>query len=92
MTAEVIQLRPKYTMNVDSGDGFLCLVCGKWTIFGEVEWAGRIGEASGHGRESFSFCPACGAEVLSIDEWADVFPQDQGKTTSEIRHRLGVAI
>ena len=89
MSAEVLTFRPKHTMNVDSGDGFLCLVCGRWTIFGEVEWSGRIGEARGHGRIPFGFCPACGAEVLSPSEWAEEYPQDRGKTYQEIRRRLG---
>lgn len=89
MSADVIMFRPKHTVNVSMDDGFLCLVCGRWLWTSEVEWSGRIGEALGHGREQFSFCPACGAEVLTKAEWAEQYPQDQGKTAAEIRKRIG---
>ena len=87
--AEVLKFRPKYTVNVSRDDGFLCLVCGKWVLTNEVEWSGRIGELMGHGRKPFAFCPACGAQVITKEEWAEYYPQDQGKTASEIRRRLG---
>ena len=87
--AEILKFRPKFTVDVSMDDGFLCLVCGRWVITKEVEWSGRIGEAMGHGREQFSFCPSCGAQVITKGEWAEYYPQDQGKTASEIRRRLG---
>ena len=84
-----------HTMNIAKGDGFHCMACGHWTWEPpETEWGdlfvcepkrfnGHI-----HGREPWHFCSNCGAMILTLSEWADAYPQDQGKTTSEIEKRF----
>lgn len=84
-----------YTMNMDSDDGFTCMVCGHWLYESETEWGDlfvcnpshpkRFGHM--HGRERFHFCPQCGAMVLTTEEWAEMYPQDQGKSIQEIARR-----
>lgn len=81
-----------HTMNMDSGNGFTCMACGHWLYESETEWGDmfvcapkRFGHI--HGTEPFRFCPHCGAMVLSVSEWADLHPQDQGLTVGEISRR-----
>lgn len=94
--ADVIPfVKYEHTLNMDSGDGFTCMVCGHWLYESETEWGDlfvcdpshpkRFGHM--HGREAFHFCPQCGAMVLTTKEWADVYPQDQGKSIHEIARR-----
>ena len=89
--AEVIPfVKHAYTMNCDTGDGFTCIACGHWVVYtNETEWGDlyvvrpkRFGHI--HGTEPFRFCPHCGARVLSLQEWAEVFPEDAGKTLHAI--------
>lgn len=89
--AEVIPfVKHEFTMNCDTGDGFTCMACGHWVVHAnETEWGDlhvvrpkRFGHV--HGTEPFRFCPHCGARVLSLREWADVFPGDMGKTLGQI--------
>ena len=85
----------EHTLNMDSGDGFTCMACGHWLYESETEWGDmfvcdpshpkRFGHM--HGRESFRFCPHCGAMVLTKEEWVKVYPSDQMKTINEIARR-----
>lgn len=85
-----------FTMNMDTSGGFTCVACGYWTYVNEMEWGdlfvcdpshpNRFGHI--HGREPFRFCPNCGAMVVTTEQWADVYPQDQGKTLNEIAKRF----
>lgn len=89
-------VKHKYTLNMDSGDGFTCLACGHWLYESETEWGDlyvcnpshpkRFGHI--HGHETFHFCPQCGAMVLSLSEWVNEYPQDQNKTISDIARRF----
>ena len=96
--ADVIPfVKRDFTMNMEfsESDGFTCMICGHWLYESETEWGDlfvcnpvhpkRFGHM--HGRESFHFCPNCGAQILSPHEWADFFPHDQGKTVREIAKR-----
>ena len=88
--------RHKFTMNADAGDGFTCVACGHWTYINETEWGDlfvcnpsrpkRFGRM--YGREPFRFCPSCGAMVVTTEQWAEIYPQDQGKTLGEIAKRF----
>ena len=92
--AEVLPFtRHKFTMNADTGDGFTCVVCGHWTYDNETEWGDLFACASKrfghiHGREPFRFCPSCGAMIVTTEQWADIYPHDQGKTLGEIAKRF----
>ena len=85
-------VRP-HTLDVGEGDGFECMVCGHWLYESETEWGDlfvckpkRFGHI--HGTEPFRFCPHCGAMVLTPSEWAEAYPQDQGKTIWEVARRF----
>jgi len=89
--AEIIPfVKHGFTMNRDADGGFACVACGHWVVYtGETEWGDllvtrpkRFGHI--HGTEPFRFCPHCGASVLSPREWAEVFPEDAGKTLGQI--------
>lgn len=92
MSGKLIRLKaPLHTLNVDRGDGFLCMLCGHWTWYKETEWAesfydramtGVVGHM--HGTEDFHFCPNCGAEILTRDEWVKRRPWDAGKSVEEV--------
>lgn len=86
-------VKHKFTMNMDTKGGFTCLACGHWTYLNETEWGDylvyapkRFGHM--HGREPFRFCPSCGAMIVTTEQWADIYPQDQGKTLNEIAKRF----
>lgn len=90
---DVVPFRRGFTLNVDfKGDGFQCMVCGHWLWLDETEWGdmfragnGRFGHM--HGTEPFHYCPNCGAQVLELEHWCDVFPEDGGKSVWEIERR-----
>lgn len=90
MKGEVIRLRPtNVTMNMADDGSFHCMACGSWTEFeGSTKWAEHNNKGSYyfhmHGSEEFRFCPNCGAEVLSMEEWVNRFPYDAGNTKSKI--------
>ena len=93
VTAEVMPFHREFTMNIDTGDGFTCIACGHWLWENRTEWGDlyvvrpkRFGHM--HGTEKFNYCPNCGAMVLTMDEWAEMFPQDQGKTLFDIERRF----
>ncbi len=79
-----------YTLNADNGDGFLCLKCGHYTYVNETRWAETLrdriitGVMHMHGTEEFNYCPNCGAEILTLQEWVERRPWDAGKTLREI--------
>lgn len=90
-------MKHRHTMNMEAGksDGFCCMVCGHWTWYPpETEWgdmfACRPKRFYGHihGTEPWHFCPNCGALIVTPDEWADIYPKDQGKTIGEIARRF----
>ena len=97
MSGKVLSFElPDYTLNADSGDGFLCLLCAHYTFVNETSWAETFHDKAVtnttmihmHGTEDFHYCPNCGAEVLSLGEWVERRPQDQDKTLSEIKRTI----
>ena len=91
MPADILAFIPHdATFNMDTGDGFTCAACGHWTYEGETEWGDyfacepkRFGGHI-HGTEPFRFCPHCGAPILTLEEWVEHYPEDQGKMTGQI--------
>lgn len=71
--SKVIEFDPSITYNVDTGDGFLCKVCQRYTPMPEVTWA-YVEEVDGnrtfmHGCEPFEYCPSCGRSIVSMQTW-----------------------
>ena len=92
MAGKVYQFDPNVTMNMDSGDAFHCMVCNHYTDFESATmWADSGYDHTCywhmHGSEPFNYCPHCGANVLTPEEWAMRFPCDVGKTIGEIARR-----
>ncbi len=83
-----------FTMNFNVGELFTCLVCGHWLYENETEWGDYFSSDSDpfggptHGTEPIKFCPHCGARIVTLDEWADIYPQDRGKSLVEIEERF----
>lgn len=91
MSGKVLSFNmPPYTLNADNGDGFLCLLCGHYTFDKETMWAETLrdkaitGVCHMHGTEEYHYCPNCGAEILTMQEWVERRPWDLGKTISQI--------
>jgi hypothetical protein len=83
--------RENFTLNVvRKGDGgFCCIRCGCYTYDDELGWGEYTGGVFFYGHVRFRYCPGCGAEIITVEEWAERRPQDQGKTFAEIMKELG---
>lgn len=92
MSADILAFIPAdATLNVDSGDGFACMVCNHWTYINGTSWEEiHTGGMFMHGREPFKFCPNCGAPILTPEQWVEHRPQDAGKTWAEIKRSIRV--
>ena len=90
MSGKVLAFKlPDYTLNVDKDDGFLCLLCGHYTFTDETMWGESFRDSTNcvmhmHGRDGFHYCPNCGAEIITPEEWVERRPQDAGKTMAEV--------
>jgi len=88
----VMEEAEQHTIDTGDGDGFHCLICGHYVIYtNETEWGALNwrGLAFSHmrGTEPFHYCPNCGREILTQEQWIEKYPDDMGKTYAEIRKR-----